>query len=173
MEHSKGASGGTIRVEDLLPAHLKASLQDSQKIGSDKKITVTLDKIDKEEIVLRCFSSPKYSSYHHTLLVCNTINEIFVGESTSDTDSVRVFLQALILVFGKSVLNAIRADLILDSAGLSLVLDELDPHNQETMRGLREDLETASCMDKIRVGDLPNPRIVAFALLRSYLIIDR
>lgn len=190
MEHCKKTdpvsvtSRTMIHLEELLPLHLRtelkstnmdlisrASLLDPQTIGAEGKISVVLDKIDKEDITIRCFSSTQYSSYHHTLLMCNTINEIFIGESTSDNDAVRVYLQAMVLIFGKGVLNAIRADNILNDAGLNLLLDEIDPNDAQAMEDLGTDSETVDCMNKMMIKDMHNPRIIAMAYCGTILLL--
>lgn len=173
-----------INLGDLLPAHLrselastnmeliaKASLFDPQTIGPEGKISVALDKIDKEEITVRCFSSSQYSAYHHTLLICNTVNEIFVGESTSDNDAVRLYLQVMVLIFGKGVLSAIRADNLLSDAGLALILDEIDPTDSQSMADLENDSETEDCMNKMMIRDMNNPRVVALAYCGAILLL--
>lgn len=190
MEHCKKTdpvsvtSRTMIHLEELLPLHLRtelkstnmdlisrASLLDPQTIGAEGKISVVLDKIDKEDITIRCFSSTQYSSYHHTLLMCNTINEIFIGESTSDNDAVRVYLQAMVLIFGKGVLNAIREDNILNDAGLNLLLDEIDPNDAQAMEDLGTDSETVDCMNKMMIKDMHNPRIIAMAYCGTILLL--
>lgn len=173
-----------VHLADLLPSHLRAelrstnmdlisraSLLDPQTIGPEGKISIVLDKIDKEDITIRCFASTQYSTFQHTLLICNTLNEIFMGESTSDNDAVRLYLQAMVLIFGKGVLNAIRADNILADAGLSLTLDEIDSNDQDSINDLLSDTETIDCMNKMMVQDMSNPRVVALAYCGTILLL--
>lgn len=176
--------GGTPTISEMLPTHLReeldsadmtllsdASLLDSQQIGAEGKINVVLDKITKEPVTVRCFKNRTYSQELHVLLMCNTINEIFEGESTSDQDAVRLVLQAMILIFGRGVLDSIRADRIMDDAAIELIIDEINDEDQAACNELREDPETVACLNRLGVQNMPNPQVILLAYCGSILLL--
>lgn len=83
----------------------------------------------------------------------------------------RLYIQVLVLIFGKGVLNAIRADNLLSDAGLSLVIDEIDQTNDQAMDELANDSETVDCMAKMMIKDMSNPRVVALAYCGTILLL--
>lgn len=171
-------------ISSLLPKHIaaeldspnmrmlhNASLLDPQQLAADDKITVDLDKIQAEHIILRCFKGKSYSSEQHTLLMCNTIYDIFTGDSSADVDAVRIFLQALIMIFGKQVLTSTSAAQKLLAAGIAYDLEEIDETSEAEVEELRQDEDTVECLKLLSVASLSNPQVVMMAYCGAILLL--
>lgn len=181
----RGVSRLTVpTISDLVPNHIKnellssnmnilnnASLQDPQQIRAEGKICVVPDRVVSETITIFCFSQTSYTAFNHTNLMCGTIYEIFQGESTNDIEAVRLFVQALVLIFGKGVINAIKADQILERASVNLVVQEINPNDQVSMDALTNDPEAVACRARLGVAESTNPQTLLLAYCGAVLLL--